>query len=110
MEAIEGVSNNKIYRFGLNAHSSSILATTPISCSTSQAGGPLESTSTAYSTTPRAMEMIQKHIVAALMNPQHRKMLRSLIFSLEFISSEQLSSPPQEETQSDISPTDPPCD
>ena len=69
MEAIEGVSNNKIYRFGLNAHSSSILATTPISCSTSQAGGPSESASTTYSATSRAIEMTQEYILTVLMNP-----------------------------------------
>ena len=110
VEVMKSISKNKVYEFGPNAYLSSILARTPISCSTSQADGPSESASTVYSATPRAMEMTQEHIVGASMNPQHRKMLRSPISSLDFTSSEQLSSSPQEGTQSDIPPTDPLCD
>ena len=67
-EAIGGISKNKVYTFGLNAHSSSVLTRTPTSCFTSQPDGPLGSTSSAYSTAPEAMEMTQEHIVMALMN------------------------------------------
>ncbi|XP_073104351.1 uncharacterized protein [Elaeis guineensis] len=110
VEAIGGVSKNKVYGFGLNAHSSSILMRTTISCSASQSDDLSGSASTAYFAAPGAMKMTQEHIMVALMNPQYKEMLRSLISSLGFTSSEQLSSPPQEKIQSAVPPVDPPCD
>ena len=99
-----------MYGFGPNAHSSNILVRTTASCSASKLDGSLGSASTICSAALGAMEMIQENIVMALMNAQYRKMLPSLISSLGFTSSEQLSSPPQEGIDSDIPPTNPSYD
>ena len=88
VEATRGVTKNKMYEFGPNAYSSSVLVRTLTSCSASQSDGPSGSTSIIYSAAPGAMEMTWEYIVATLMNPQYREMLRSLISSLDFISSE----------------------
>lgn len=110
VEATGGVSKNKVYGFGPHAHSSNVLVRTSTSCSTSQLGSSSGSAPTTNSVIQGAMENTQEHIMAVLMNPQHKEMLRSLISSLGFTSSEPSSPPPQEGTESANPSTGSPCD
>ncbi|EHA8587736.1 hypothetical protein COCNU_05G004680 [Cocos nucifera] len=52
-----GISKNKMYGFGPNAHSSNVLMRTPTLCSTSQLDDPSGNASTIYSAVLRAMKM-----------------------------------------------------